>query len=318
MNNNNTGYYWNQNFLGHQNSKMHPENASRAEVLNPKYFTGDLTNSKIVSSTNINGLQWLKEVHDKEFISHVESSYRERRLCMEGGAIGQTKVHTDTYNVSLEAIQGSLEIVNQVLNNKIKNGFSACRPPGHHAGASTAKGFCYFNNIAVCARYAQVKFNLKNILIIDWDVHPGDGTVSIFYEDPNIHVLNLFQKGIFGVAYTPNSIGRNEGEGTSWNYPLDQNISESEYLKTFSNKLDTVLSRCNPELILISAGFDMHIADPLGAMRMNHETFSKLTKEVMQAAKTYCKGKIVSLLEGGYNHNALQKCVHSHINALLT
>jgi acetoin utilization deacetylase AcuC-like enzyme len=200
----------------------------------------------------------------------------------------------------------------------VKNGFAAIRPPGHHAGAARARGFCYFNNIAICAKYAQAYFGLKKILIIDWDVHPGDGTMEIFYEDPDVYFLSIHQDGIFtDQVGTREQIGKGAGENTTCNLPLPEKSTELDYFRAFEPALERMAEQAKPELILISCGFDAHQADPLGRMSLKEESFGRMTKMVMEVAAHYCQGRVVSLLEGGYEPQALARCIHTHLETLI-
>lgn len=312
----NTAYYWCDKYLGHQNSTTHPENAERARSLSPDDISSDLSTVKVMRNTKINPWQWARDVHDDTYIDKIQKGYENQLCSLDGGAIGQTTILKDTYEVALASLAGALQLTEIVCQEKVKNGFAAIRPPGHHAGKDYGRGFCYFNNVAVAARYAQVRYGKNKILIIDWDVHPSDGTNSIFYDDPNVHILNLYQKGLFGVQYNRNESGRGEGEGTKHNYPLEKGMNEDAYLSVFNKALEYAFEHCKPELVLISCGFDAHAGDKMGGLNLKTSTFSRLTKEVMALSDQYCNGQIVSLLEGGYNVDILPSCVIAHVLAL--
>lgn len=310
-----TGYLWDKKFLGHFTSTVHPEDPKRAEALNPhtllKDFAGVIENIPLVPQVSDH---WVKTVHTESYIREVREAHEKNRRWL---STADTPINQDTYETAIQAVSGSLSLLSAVCKGQIKNGFAAIRPPGHHAGPQQAKGFCYFNNAAICARYAQKKFDYKNVLIIDWDVHPGDGTMKIFYEDPSVHLLSIHQHGIFTETIgTKEQTGKGDGVGTTENIPMPKGSRELDYLREFEPALDRAGANCQPDLIILSSGFDAHQADPLGSMKLNENSFYKMTKMVMQLADQHCQGRIVSLLEGGYNPKALAKCVHSHLEAL--
>lgn len=312
----NTGYFWSSSSLGHRNNAYHPENPKRAELLDPLQIKINSKNLKKIEYSQIDSQSWIQRVHCHKYIDKVQNGFENKLGSLDGGAIGKTKLHQDTFKVSTDAVRGGLELVRQVFSKQIRNGFAAIRPPGHHACRDVGKGFCYFNNVAILAKYAQIEYGIKNVLIIDWDVHPADGTMNIFYEDPTVYILNLFQRGVYGVAFEQSDSGRGDGLGTKFNYPLTATISNKSYVNQFESYLNRACMISKPELIIISAGFDMHRLDPLADMKIETETFSYLTELVKQAADAYCDGRVVSVLEGGYLPEVLQDCVKVHVETL--
>jgi acetoin utilization deacetylase AcuC-like enzyme len=178
-------------------------------------------------------------------------------------------------------------------------------------------GFCLFNNIAVAAAHARVAHGLERVLIVDWDVHHGNGTQDIFYEDGAVHFLSLHRYPFYPGTGAADETGSGRGLGTTLNFPLAFGISRREYISAFATALEEAAGRCRPELILLSAGFDAHAADPVGSLGLESEDFGELTQLIVAAARQYCGGKLVSLLEGGYNVEKLGESVSIHLETML-
>ncbi|MFT5286730.1 MAG: acetoin utilization deacetylase AcuC-like enzyme [Planctomycetota bacterium] len=220
--------------------------------------------------------------------------------------------------VALASAAGALSLVSAVAYGEVTNGFAAVRPPGHHAGPTRARGFCIFNNAAACARFAQVHFNLKKILIVDWDVHPADGTEAIFYDDPDVHVVSVHQEGLFPITCCPpDQIGKDAGAGATWNRVIAPGTRGGEYRKTFDRVVREAAEACQPELIILSCGFDAHAADPVGGLKLDENDYARMTNVIMDLASNYCDNRLVSLLEGGYNPIVLRHSTRAHLEALL-
>ena len=204
-----------------------------------------------------------------------------------------------------------------VIEGKNENALVLCRPPGHHATIDRSMGFCLYNNVAIAARHVQQKYNhIHKILIVDWDVHHGNGTQDIFYNDPSVFYLSLHQYPWYPGTGAANEIGSNEGEGYNLNIPILPSTSAEDYRLKFEQALEMVAKNFNPDLIMISAGFDAHLYDPLGQLRLEDDDFAAMTLRLKEWAKNSCEGRLVSCLEGGYNLQTLGNTVKSHVNAL--
>jgi acetoin utilization deacetylase AcuC-like enzyme len=199
-----------------------------------------------------------------------------------------------------------------VMARKVDAAFCAVRPPGHHAERGYPMGFCLFNNVAVCARYAQQRHGLERIAILDWDVHHGNGTQHIFEEDPTVLYISLHQFPFYPGTGARNERGTGKGEGFTLNFPMSAGTGEKNYLAAFTEEIVPALAKYKPDMLIISAGFDAHRNDPLGGMRLTEDSFAKMTTLVKDVAP------VISVLEGGYNLNALARCVERHIIALRT
>ncbi len=212
-----------------------------------------------------------------------------------------TQTCAASYEAALLAAGGLCEAISKVCRGKLKNAFALVRPPGHHAERGQAKGFCLFNNIAVGARYAQESLGIGRVLIVDWDLHHGNGTQHSFEEDPTILYFSTHQFPYYPGTGAYSEIGAGKGRGFTVNVPLTIGYGDAEYLSLFQRVLKPIALEYKPELILVSAGFDIYIGDPLGGMNVTPSGFAAMTRAVMDIADQCCAGKVVLTLEGGYD-----------------
>lgn len=241
-----------------------------------------------------------------------------KQLCEAGGGAldEDTFVCPDSFQVALHSAGSSLAAVDQILSGREARAFCLLRPPGHHATASQSMGFCIFNNIAMAAHYARDVHQLDRILIVDFDVHHGNGTQDIFYADDSVHFLSIHRHPFYPGTGQLDETGTGKGLGATINIPISWGTSREQYLDRFRLGLDTALHRCRPQLILISAGFDAHKDDPIGSLGLELEDFTLMTEWIKKAALSYCQGRIVSFLEGGYNLQMLPLLISEHLQAL--
>jgi acetoin utilization deacetylase AcuC-like enzyme len=231
---------------------------------------------------------------------------------------GDTAICPASLDIGRLAAGAVLAAVDEVLAGKASNAFCVVRPPGHHATPDKGMGFCLFNNIAITARYAQKKHGIGKILIVDWDVHHGNGTQDVFYEDETVFFFSTHQSPWYPGTGEREETGKGKGLGSTLNRPCPAGSGRDKIVENaFGQDLLTVMNRFRPELILISAGFDSRIGDPLGQFRLVDEDFTSLTGIVLDLAKEYADGKVVSVLEGGYDLNGLGKASVSHAQKLL-
>ncbi|MCI0525688.1 MAG: histone deacetylase [Acidobacteria bacterium] len=216
------------------------------------------------------------------------------------------------------AAGGACRAVDAVVCGEAGGVFVACRPPGHHATIGQAMGFCLYNNVAVAARYAQATYTdkVRKVLIVDFDVHHGNGTQDIFYDDPTVFYYSLHQYPWYPGTGAPGERGAREGEGYTLNIPVQAMTPVEEYLRLFEQGLEAVMNNFSPDLVIISAGFDAHEADPLGQLLLNDASYERMTRKLKEAAFTTGKGRVVSCLEGGYNLRALGETARVHVRAL--
>ncbi|MBI1803607.1 MAG: histone deacetylase [Ignavibacteriae bacterium] len=309
-----TGFVYHDRFLEHDTGPGHPERPDRLRSithhLKQQNLWPELHHLIIDQALE----ESLLSVHKLEHVKFVKESCRRGTRLLDSG---DTCVSSESYDVALLAAGGAIAAVDAVANGLLKNVFCAVRPPGHHAERNRIMGFCLFNTIAIAARHAQTAFGLKRIAIVDWDVHHGNGTQEIFYADRSILFISTHQYPLWPGTGARDEQGEGEGRGYTLNIPMPPGSGEKEYVDAFTREILPALDGYRPELILISAGFDAHRDDPLANINLTEETFAKLTSLIMEMAETCCDGKIVSLLEGGYNLQALARSVEAHIRTLV-
>ena len=212
-----------------------------------------------------------------------------------------TRVSAASWDAALGTVGAGLEAVHGVAQGRFRNAFVAARPPGHHATPDQSMGFCLFNNVAIAAESLRARGEAERVLILDWDVHHGNGTQDIFYEDPAVFFLSLHQYPDYPGTGAANETGRGRGEGFTLNVPLREGTPRAHYLRTFAKVLGTAVERSAPDFILVSAGFDVLAGDPLGGQLLEPEDLHKTTLMVLEAAERCCGGRVVVFLEGGYD-----------------
>ena len=254
---------------------------------------------------------------DELLLCHTGQYLATARRDIETGqhylSTGDTDVTSASWNVASRAAGSVLNAVDAVLTGSARNAFCAVRPPGHHANAGRGMGFCIFNNVALAARYAQRRHGVSRVLIVDWDVHHGNGTQDIFYQDGSVFFFSSHQWPLYPGTGRADETGEAEGEGTTMNFPFPAGSGRKEILGAVQDHLLPAAKRFKPDLVLISAGFDSRIGDPLGRFTLNDQDFSDLTRAVMSIGD----GRVVSLLEGGYNLAGLALASTAHVSALL-
>ena len=254
----------------------------------------------------------LLQVHSQKYVRCLEAT--QGKSCTYLDADTQTSPHS--YEASLLAAGGFCQAIEQVHKGELDNAFALVRPPGHHAERSKAKGFCLYNNVAVGVRYAQTHLGLNRILVVDWDLHFGNGTQHCFENDPSVLFFSTHQAFTFPGGGKFREIGKGYGKGFSVNIPLRPGCGDGEYITLFEKVLKPVAFEFGPELVLVSAGFDPHVNDPLGGMRVTPEGFAGMTRSIVDIAERCCAGKVVMTLEGGYNLEGLRDSVRAVLREL--
>ena len=252
--------------------------------------------------------------HDQGYVEQVRDLIESR-----GGGIldyGDTIGSPKSYEAALKAAGGLMEACDAVMKGELKNAAALVRPPGHHATRSTAMGFCIFNNVAIAARHLQKKHGLKKIMIIDWDVHHGNGTQDSFYADPDIFYFSTHRYPFYPGTGSQGQTGEGAGEGATLNLPFSYDDREA-FLQKFQEATEGPLAEFKPEFVLVSAGYDAYVNDPIAGLGLEIEDFGTLTRHCIDLANKTCGGKLVSTLEGGYNLQAIPRCIEEHFNELL-
>jgi acetoin utilization deacetylase AcuC-like enzyme len=240
-----------------------------------------------------------------------------RSLCERGVPFVDldTAICAQSFEIARLAAGAATVAVDEVFNDA-SNAIALVRPPGHHASSNRAMGFCLFNNVAIAARYAQVHYGADRVLIIDWDVHHGNGTQEIFYHDPSVFYFSTHQYPYYPGTGSAGERGLDKGEGTTLNIPLPEGTSASAHREAFAEALKAIEKAFPPDLIIISAGFDSRRGDPLGGLMLEDSDFEEMTRQVMDMADRNGGGRVVSVLEGGYNLDTLGETVRTHVVAL--
>ena len=299
-------------YLKHDTGR-HVENAARLVEIVSLLDKSHLRERLVAIPPQPASVDDLFRVHSIQHISRVESAAREG-----GGWLdADTVISGDSYQVALYAAGGVMSAVDEVVNGEVSSAFALVRPPGHHATHCRAMGFCLFNNIAVAARYALEKHNLNHILIVDFDVHHGNGTQDIFYSDPRVLYFSIHEYPFYPGTGGIRECGEGRAEGTTVNIPLFAGCGDDEYLNVFEKILVPVARRFHPQFIMVSAGYDAHWADSLALMRVSVTGFARMVGILKQLADETCGGCLVFTLEGGYNLQALAFSVKGTLEVLL-
>jgi acetoin utilization deacetylase AcuC-like enzyme len=255
----------------------------------------------------------LKMVHAPEYVSYVKNKAEKG-----GGWLDpDTVISPKSYEAALCAAGGVLAAVEAVMKKEVDNAFALVRPPGHHATHDRAMGFCIFNNVAIAARFALSKFNLKRVLIADFDVHHGNGTQDAFYADPEVLYFSTHQFPHYPGTGWMDETGTGAGEGTTVNFPMTAGWGDEEYLRAFNEVLVPVARRFRPQIILVSAGFDAHWADQLAMMKVSITGFVQMTRILKELTAELCQGRLVFALEGGYNLRVVAASIKATFDVLL-
>lgn len=230
---------------------------------------------------------------------------------------GDTAVSRRSHEVARYAAGAVMCAVDTVMEGRARNAFCPVRPPGHHATPDRGMGFCIFNNAAIGARYAQIRHGIERVLIVDWDVHHGNGTQDIFYEDPSVFYFSTHQSPLYPGTGAPDETGRGPGMGTTRNCPFPAGAGRNEVLGAFEQQLEPAMEAFKPGFVIISAGFDSRAEDPLGGFGLTDDDFADLTRLMMKVAARHAEGRVVSVLEGGYNLHGLASACAAHVGALM-
>lgn len=309
-----TGIVYDDVYLNHKTAPDHPERPQRLAAIIERLEEKDLYSKLFQIKALPASLEWITKVHTAEYVERVKES------CQKGAEFldtPDTPISEQSFDVALKAAGGVLAAIDAVMAGSIKNAFCAVRPPGHHALKDRAMGFCIFNNVAIAARYIQKHHELERILIVDWDVHHGNGTQAAFYDDPTVLYFSVHQYPFYPMTGSEQERGTGEGINYTINVPLPAGSNDVDYKRAFEDILVPAALSFSPDFVLISAGFDAHEQDTLGSMKVTSEGFAQLTRIVKQIAERCCQGRLVSVLEGGYNLENLADAAEAHIRVLM-
>jgi acetoin utilization deacetylase AcuC-like enzyme len=300
-------------YLGHLTGLTHPERPERLQAITEHLSSSGLSKDLVLLPPRPAELNWIEQVHASDYIRRVEAFCRGGRAIIDSI---DTEISPRSYDVSRLAAGGALAAADAIMEGKVDSAFCAVRPPGHHALKDVAMGFCLFNNIAITAKYLQQHHGLKRVLIIDWDVHHGNGTQDAFYSDPSVFFFSIHQYPFYPGTGSRAEAGEGAGMGFTLNAPMEAGCGDDDYQRVFEKILAPRVASFAPEFILISAGFDAHQADPLAGMNLTEQGYERLTDLVRSWAASLCGGRILSMLEGGYDLKATARSVGSHLGRL--
>lgn len=307
-------YIYDNLFVAHDPGPGHPESPNRLKSIQ-RFLSerGFFSRAELVNPKPIDP-ELLHLIHDPGYVDFVlQHRGIDRALLDEGDTI----VNGKSVDAALLAAGAAVQAVNLVLDQGYDKVFAAVRPPGHHAVKESAMGFCIFNNIAIAAAYALQSKKISKILILDWDVHHGNGTQAAFYESDRVFYLSLHQSPFYPMTGSAEETGSGPGKGYTLNIPLSAGRNDDDYAVILEKAFMQIEQNFKPDLVLISAGFDALNVDPIGGMQLTEDGFYKLTEMTARFAARYANGRIISFLEGGYHLQGLAHSVHKHLQCLL-
>jgi len=300
--------------LRHDTGFGHPERAERFTAVFDGLKAAGLIEKLVRIEPRAVSAEDLELVHGARYLALVEHEITSKLPQL---STGDTAISAASWDAARIAAGSALAAVDVVVGGKAANAFCLVRPPGHHASGDRGMGFCILNNVALAARHAQKRHGLKRVLIVDWDVHHGNGTQDIFYADGSVFFFSTHQWPWYPGTGPAKETGEGAGKGTTLNCPLPAGSGRAEIFAAFEKQLVPAMDEFRPELVLISAGFDSRVGDPLGHFQLTDQDFTDLTKLVRQIADKHAQGRVVSLLEGGYSLSGLARAATAHVAALL-
>ena len=307
-----TGVVFSDRFKDHRTGEGHPENPSRLGAVRRALDAPSL-------SGRLTSLEPRPATRDEILLVHTDRHYQEILATQEAERTyldEDTVTSPESAEIALLAAGSVLVAVDAVSKNQVANVFAFIRPPGHHAKPDKAMGFCLFNNVAIAAQYALRTHGTKRVLIVDFDLHHGNGTQNAFYTSPEVLYVSTHQWPYYPGTGAVTEVGKDAGEGFTLNLPMPAGMGDAELVQTFREIIVPVSREFAPDLILVSAGFDAHESDPLGGMRVTHRGYAALASQILQIADDSCGGKVVFALEGGYNLTSLERAVLSVLEVM--
>jgi acetoin utilization deacetylase AcuC-like enzyme len=307
-----TGIVRDSIYMMHDMGEYHPECPERLDIIYKMIDEPESDFNLIDIPTRNAAAEEIGFNHDPRYVTQIAATAGRSNTFLDA----DTSACAHSWEAASKAIGGILNLVDAVMEGKVRNGFALVRPPGHHAERRRAMGFCFFNNVAVAARHAVRQHGLKRVAIVDWDIHHGNGTQNAFYEESEVLFISIHQYPHYPGTGGMREVGHGPGEGYTINVPLAAGAGDEEYLTVFHMLIAPVLEAYKPELILVSAGFDAHERDPLGGMALTEKGYCQMLEILMHVAAEYCSGRLVLTLEGGYDLIALRESVKSILSIM--
>jgi acetoin utilization deacetylase AcuC-like enzyme len=311
-----TGFLFDKRYMLHDTGPEHPETPDRLKAAYEGVEkAGLLPKLTLIQACRVEE-KWVRTVHAEGHIRRFE----EACLCGYGEfSHPDNQICSETFDIAMLAVGGIIETVKLVMEGKLDNAFCAVRPPGHHAEPNKAMGFCYFNNVAIAAKYLQMEWGIKKIGIVDFDVHHGNGTQHIFERDSTVYFYSIHEHPSFSYPGSGREFerGSDEGYGYTLNSPVLPGQGDKEYMEIIERDLVPAFDTFKPEVILVSAGFDAHMDDDMSYINLSTQGFSWIMKKIVEMADKHSKGRVISILEGGYSLERLPELIKNHIQVLL-
>lgn len=307
---NSTAILWDKRYLLHEPGVWHPERPDRLRAIQ-KVIEGPLKSQLTILAPRLATDEEIQLIHDSEHVAKVKHTTG-RDIDLDP----DTHASPHTWEAAALAVGGLLECVDHVMSQKVKNVFAFVRPPGHHAERERAMGFCFFNNVAIAAEYALRQGNAQRIVIMDYDVHHGNGTQWSFYDRSDVFYISTHRYPFYPGTGARREDGKGSGKGYTLNLTFDGGEGDEEYLKAFDQEVIPAIDAYKPDLILVSAGYDAHRDDPLGGMEVTAKGFGMMHQKLLESAQKNCAGKLVSVLEGGYSLEGLEESVRECLNEM--
>lgn len=302
-------------FLKHDTG-VHPERPERlTSILAELSRTGQM-DALLPIEERVQPDQWISLIHAHEYVARVAAACRAQLPYID---VPDSAISSDSFGAARQAVSLVLAACDAIISDGAANGFCAVRPPGHHAEHDRSMGFCLFNNVAVACRYLQKQYGLRRILILDWDVHHGNGTQHTFESDDTVFYCSLHQDPATCYPGTgwPQERGVGSGRGYNLNLPMPPGADDALCLELFEKEFIPAASQFDPDFVLISAGFDAHREDPLAQLNLTERAYEEMTQQIKALAQDCCNGRLLSVLEGGYDLAALSNCISTHVNVLM-
>lgn len=308
----NTALIYHPDYLKHLTGEGHPESPERLTAVINRLDTTGLLKELVVIEPKPANEDDIFLVHSKRHFDTIKRAWEEGLTALTP----DTPISEESFRVAMLAVGGVLTGIDRIMAGDIANAMALVRPPGHHATPDHAMGFCLFNNVAIGARHLQKRYGIGNVLIVDWDLHHGNGTQEAFYDDPSVLYFSTHQYPHYPGTGSFHENGEGKGKGFTINVPMRARTPADEFMKKFRDAIYERALEFSPEFILISAGFDAHRNDPLGELLLTEDSYAEMTRTVLDIANRCCKGRVLSALEGGYNLNALATSVEAHLKAM--
>ncbi|UCG11935.1 MAG: histone deacetylase [Deltaproteobacteria bacterium] len=310
-----TGLVYGDIYLKHDTGPQHPERPQRLSAIIETLDAAGLLDKLLRIEPAPAERSVLELCHTSRYIDEFKSAVENSEPFLN---TPECVLSPATYEASLCAVGGVLKGIDNVIKGKVGNCFCAVRPPGHHAESYRAMGFCFLNNVAIAAKYLQKRHSTERIVVIDWDVHHGNGTQYMFDKDPTIYFVSFHQdpSSCYPGTGKGSETGYDQGKGFTQNFPMPAGAGEKEYLEAME-RVEQAMEKFRPQFVLISAGFDAHIADPLAHVSLTARGYEELSRRIKRIAEDHAEGRLVSVLEGGYDLKALAESVENHIRVLM-